>query len=141
MDRDSQWTVMCILFMGNEVLMMKRTKEPLAWGPPAGHLKIGESYEAGIYREVLEETGLACDPIMPVDVWQGIHRGRRVTNVTFVCEVDSLKVVLSEEHSEFEWVPIDQLKEWQDKTHLNLKPWPFYVQTAKTYKNDYREDF
>ena len=139
MKQDSHWTVICLTFYEDQVLMMKRNQDPFTWAPPGGHLKVGESYEEGIKREVFEETGLECQVIMPVDVWQGIHRGLAVTNLTFVCQVHSLHVNLSEEHVAYAWVPIKDIHQWKDKTHLNLEAWAFYIQMAKSYKNQYKK--
>ena len=45
------------------VLLVKRRFEPLAgqWSLPGGMLELGESLEAGLAREMLEETGLHVD--------------------------------------------------------------------------------
>jgi 8-oxo-dGTP diphosphatase len=52
------------------VVLVKRRFEPLAgrWSLPGGALEIGETLEAGISREVAEETGLAISvgPIVEV---------------------------------------------------------------------------
>ena len=45
------------------VVLVRRQHEPLAgqWTLPGGRLEIGESLEAGVAREALEETGLVVD--------------------------------------------------------------------------------
>lgn len=52
------------------VVLVKRRFEPLAgrWSLPGGALELGETLQAGIVREVAEETGLAIDvgPIVEV---------------------------------------------------------------------------
>ena len=46
-----------------QVLIVKRRQEPLAgqWSLPGGMLEIGETLEAGVRREIEEETGLIVD--------------------------------------------------------------------------------
>jgi 8-oxo-dGTP diphosphatase len=47
----------------DQVVLVKRLQEPLAgqWSLPGGALEVGETLEAGVRREVLEETGLVVD--------------------------------------------------------------------------------
>ncbi len=131
---DSALTFIAISFFKGCILLLKRNQEPCCWGPPSGHVKVGEGIEQAIHREMMEETGLECQVLMPVDTWQGEHRGREVFNVTYVCELMSDQVVLSEEHSGYLWLPIDELLTYQDLTVLNLKNWPLFISLAKEYQ-------
>ena len=79
-----------------------------------------------------------CDVIMPVDVWQGKHRQKHVTNLTFVCEVMSKDVVLPKEHSAYQWIDLEHIQTFQGETHLDLSAWPFYVEMAKRFKEEYK---
>ena len=56
------------------VVLIKRRFEPLAgrWSLPGGTLEVGETLEAGVAREILEETGLAVDVGPVVDVFDRI---------------------------------------------------------------------
>ena len=56
------------------VVLVKRRQEPLAgqWSLPGGTLELGETLEAGVAREVLEETGLVVDVGPVADVFDRI---------------------------------------------------------------------
>ena len=56
------------------VVLVKRRHEPLAgqWSLPGGTLDLGETLEAGVAREVLEETGLVVDVGPVADVFDRI---------------------------------------------------------------------
>jgi ADP-ribose pyrophosphatase YjhB (NUDIX family) len=56
------------------VVLVKRRNEPLAgqWSLPGGTLDLGETLEAGVAREVLEETGLVVDVGPVADVFDRI---------------------------------------------------------------------
>jgi len=59
-----------ILDEHGQVVLIRRRFEPLAghWSLPGGMLEVGETLEAGVAREVLEETGLdvAVGPVIEV---------------------------------------------------------------------------
>ena len=49
-----------VIVQGGKVLLVKRKYEPLAgqWSLPGGAVEVGETLEACLIREMLEETGL-----------------------------------------------------------------------------------
>ncbi len=131
--QDTNLTFIALCVCGGDVLLLKRNQEPLCWGPPSGHVQAGETMAEAIVREMAEETGNTCTVLMAVDTWQGRHRGRTVFNVTYVCEMPTREVRLSEEHSDYRWLPLDKLEEAQDMTLLPLKNWPLLVRLAREY--------
>jgi 8-oxo-dGTP diphosphatase len=52
-----------IVFNGDEVLLVRRGKEPAygEWSLPGGAVKVGETLEKALHRELLEETGIEVD--------------------------------------------------------------------------------
>ncbi len=58
----------------DRVVLVKRRHEPLAgqWSLPGGALELGETLEAGVAREILEETGLVVDVGDVIEVFDRI---------------------------------------------------------------------
>ena len=59
-----------IVFRDQEVLLVKRNKEPNKgqWSIPGGKQMIGETVAEAAQRELLEETGVKVDSLLLVDV-------------------------------------------------------------------------
>jgi 8-oxo-dGTP diphosphatase len=68
--RDAPALGWCGLAVETGVVLVKRRFEPLAgcWSLPGGGLEVGETLEAGVAREVAEETGLTVEvgPVLEV---------------------------------------------------------------------------
>jgi ADP-ribose pyrophosphatase len=63
-----------VIMQNGNVVLVKRRFEPLAgqWSLPGGRLELGETLEAGLAREMLEETGLEVEVGPVVDVFDRI---------------------------------------------------------------------
>jgi ADP-ribose pyrophosphatase YjhB (NUDIX family)/ketosteroid isomerase-like protein len=63
-----------VIIHDGRVVLVKRRYEPLAgqWSLPGGRLELGETLEAGLAREMLEETGLEVEVGPVVDVFDRI---------------------------------------------------------------------
>ena len=63
-----------VAFRGDEVLLIRRGKEPLkgCWSIPGGGLEYGEKLEDAVLREVFEETGTRIRLLGLLDVFEGL---------------------------------------------------------------------
>ena len=54
-----------VVFSNDNVLLVRRGREPAygLWSLPGGLVKLGETLEAAVRRELLEETGLHVKPV------------------------------------------------------------------------------
>jgi 8-oxo-dGTP pyrophosphatase MutT (NUDIX family) len=75
---------------------------------PGGRINIGEHFEDGLKREVAEESELEIDIIKPVYVgeWRPVIKGvkNQIIAIFFLCKTKDAKVVLSDEHDDFQWI-------------------------------------
>jgi phosphoglycolate phosphatase-like HAD superfamily hydrolase/ADP-ribose pyrophosphatase YjhB (NUDIX family) len=92
------------------VLMIRTHKWSGLWGIPGGKIKWGETSEAALRREILEETGLKISGIQFVLVQDCIHskefyRDAHFVLLNYTCRcVGKPNVVLNEEGREFRWL-------------------------------------
>src|SRR3954453_7558944 len=78
-----------------------------AWEPPGGVLELDESIEAGLIREVEEETGLQVEPTALTGVYKNIRRG--IVALVFRCQVLGATARSTPETLEMQWLTRAQL--------------------------------
>lgn len=105
-----QLAVIAYIIRDDKFLLLKRNNEPKVWGPPGGRLEIDEDPNVGILREINEETGLEAEVIAPLYVWHGNYRDRILISIDYLARYKAGEVRLSEEHSEFRWATIEELR-------------------------------
>jgi 8-oxo-dGTP pyrophosphatase MutT (NUDIX family) len=81
--------------------LLVRRRDTLWWEPPGGVLELDESIEAGLRREVREETGLTIEPVALTGVYKNMSRG--IVALVFRCNVVSGQLRLNDEVSRFQW--------------------------------------
>ena len=101
--------VNAFLINSDRFLLLKRTREPLIWGPPGGRLHPDEDPLQGLKREVLEETGLEIKVFDPVVTWFGEFNQTTLLSVDYLCQSDRDDVVLSKEHDAHCWLTFEML--------------------------------
>ncbi len=126
-------TVGALIFNSkNEALMIRTHKWSNLWGIPGGKIKFGETADAALRREILEETGLKISKIEFVLVQDCIHSREFYRDAHFVllnyicrCPAKTPRVRLNDEGREFRWVKLAEVK----KMKLN-KPTRILVQAV-----------
>jgi len=105
----------------NRVLLAKRAHEPLKgeWSLPGGGVEVGETLEAAIAREVLEETGVAVEFGPVVEVLDRIEHaadGRveyHFVIIDYVCYASSVALRCGSDAEDAAWVDREGLASYR----------------------------
>jgi 8-oxo-dGTP diphosphatase len=102
------------------VLILKKTDDsefaPGIWEISTGLLKQFETPEAGLIREVKEETGLSVEIVKPLRSFHA-YRGQKTAEAemvgfTYWCKTNSKRIKISREHSDYRWIEPKKAKEF-----------------------------
>ena len=125
-----------LTFVVNEgkLLALEMTKHPEhapegGWFVVTGGVEENESSENAVAREVLEETGLEIEDIIPLNwgsVYEWDYNGVKniCEEINFLSFVKSGEITLNEEHSQYEWLNLDEFIKkinWDDDKELLKK--------------------
>lgn len=102
----------------DELLLLRRSatdvRRPGQWDIPGGNVDPeDESYQAACTREITEESGLGVKGAIEIGYAESAcveHDGDYddITWMFFVCKVKDGAVVLSHEHDDYRWMPLDE---------------------------------
>jgi ADP-ribose pyrophosphatase YjhB (NUDIX family) len=106
-----------IIFQDESVLLIKRGREPALgqWSIPGGAVELGETLQAAVVREILEETGIKAEPLALVKILDRIFRDQEgkvayhYVLVDFLCRHTGGEVRPGSDALEARFVPIAEL--------------------------------
>ena len=110
-------TVGALIFnQAGKLFLMKSHKWHDQYVVPGGHIELGETMEAALRREIMEETGLPIRDIEFVALQEFIfdeafHKeGQHFIFIDFTCRTDAGEdeAVLNDEAEEYVWVSVDE---------------------------------
>lgn len=123
-----------------KILLIKRSKDwdfrPGIWEYPIGRMKQFEELDVALHRELAEEIGLQQFTIIkPISVFH-FFRGERiaeneVVGIVYWIKTDTEAINLSEEHEEYKWMTIDELKEIKVKSWIRRDINTFIKESSK----------
>ncbi len=126
------------VFKENKLLIIYKTAEEAMEDPnpniridqPGGRLEFGENPIEALRREIREEVGLRVDIIKPIDVWTYCKRDKRfqLIGINYLCKWKEGEVTLSEEHENYEWLTLSEIKE------KSLDDYEQYVKAFKEWE-------
>jgi len=96
----------------NKILQLKQTYTDKRWGLPGGAVEPGETINETIVRECKEEIGVDIQVVSLTGFYY--HKKFNAQVGIFLCKINSEDdIVLSEEHSEYNWFELSDLTEIQ----------------------------
>lgn len=109
-----------VVFRGDDILLVKRGHAPNQgrWSVPGGAVEEGETVEAAVIREVLEETSVRVRPVRVLTVADLVERddsGRvrfHYATVEVLCEYVEGEPMPDSDADNARWIPMRELHEY-----------------------------
>ena len=102
----------------DKVLLLQRNDGNNVWEIPGGKRENNEDIIDALKREVYEETKLNIKEYKLVyvsPVFENHPVLKPFLNVGYLCIVDSMDVIISDEHIDFKWVSTSELSDYLDQ--------------------------
>ena len=96
-------------------LLAVRRRDNGHWEPPGGVLELDETIQAGLQREVREETGLEVEPEALTGVYKNMRRG--IIALVFRCRIVGGEPDATTEVKEVAWLTPAQVRERMDEAY------------------------
>lgn len=98
-------------------MLIKRTTEARGdyyhWEFPGGRLEFGESPMQALKREINEETGFEVEKLILLNAWNSFKdECTEIIGLTYICTANGDNVMLSKEHSDYEWVTYEEMNDY-----------------------------
>jgi ADP-ribose pyrophosphatase YjhB (NUDIX family) len=108
-------------------LLAVRRRDNGHWEPPGGILELHETIQAGLVREVREETGLEVEPQALSGVYKNMRRG--IVALVFRCRIIGGELRPTREAEQVSWLSPDEISNLMDEAYATrlldaLRPGP-----------------
>jgi 8-oxo-dGTP diphosphatase len=108
-------------------LLAVRRRDNGHWEPPGGILELHETIQAGLIREVREETGLEVEPQALSGVYKNMRRG--IVALVFRCRIIGGEPCPTREAKQVSWLSPDEVRNLMDEAYATrlldaLRPGP-----------------
>jgi 8-oxo-dGTP diphosphatase len=124
--RHSVSVAAAIVDEGGRLLAVRR-RDNGHWEPPGGILELHETIQAGLIREVREETGLEVEPQALSGVYKNMRRG--IVALVFRCRIIGGESCPTREAEQVCWLSPNEVRDLMDEAYATrlldaLRPGP-----------------
>ena len=105
-----------VIIKEDKCLLLEDSNHHGIWMLPGGRVDKGENAETALKRELKEELGLEqCTKLATIDyhIWYTPKRKLAMCSIINLVKIADVEIKLSDEHSSFKWVAVDELDNYQ----------------------------
>lgn len=97
-------------------ILSVRRRDNQHWEPPGGVLELHETFDQGVRREVLEETGIEVEVERLTGVYKNMPRG--IIALVFRCSPIGGQPTASDEAISVHWLTIEEIRRRMDPAYV-----------------------